>query len=362
MFFVYLSYSAFYFVVIKKSIRTYFRKNSHVKIDRRREYKQYYDVLIHEFPYFKHLNNFNQKKFIYRTIYFVNDKEWRGFYDFVIEKRHKILIAATAIQLTFGLEDFKFNHLIRILVAPRQFYSRLFERDVKGLTMAFAVYFSWYDFEDGIKNETDSINLGLHEFAHSFDILHRLNANKPGFVTFDEADWQHISEIVFQRMHDEHDYESFLREYAKVNKNEFFAVLIETFFERPELVQNNEPKLYHVLCNILNQNPLNRSNNYHLETEFKEEIKQSLKIRINELPDFYLLSTTVLGFAILINTEHIFLNLVPTELFLVFISLLFLPTIKSLDKRKYYKWLGFIILGLFPIAYISIYSILEFMN
>lgn len=362
MFFLYLSYSAFYFVIIKKSVRSYFRKNSHVKIDRKREYKQYHEVLSKDFPYFKHLNDFYQKRFIYRTIQFVNDKEWRGFYDFVVEKKHKILISATAIQLTFGLEDYKFHHLIRILVAPRQFYSRLFERDVKGLTMAFAVYFSWYDFEDGIKNETDSLNLGLHEFAHSFDILHRLNAKQSSFIALDDTDWQHISEIVFRRMHHDTDYESFLREYAKVNKNEFFAVLIETFFERPDLIHSNEPKLFHVLCNLLNQNPLNKTNNYRLEPHFEHEIKQSLKIRVHELSDFLILGTTILGLIFLVYTEHIDFNLVPTELFLVFIGLLALPSIKGFDKRKYYKWLGFIILGLFPILYISFYSILEFMK
>ncbi len=56
--------------------------------------------------------------------------------------------------------------------------------------------------------------------------------------------------------------ESFLRKYAGVNKQEFFAVCIEHFFEVPEKFQHNLPKIFHHLCVLLNLDPLNEKDDY----------------------------------------------------------------------------------------------------
>ena len=45
----------------------------------------------------------------------------------------------------------------------------------------------------------------------------------------------------------------FLREYGKVNSKEFFAVLVETYFENPQELHKNMPKLYIDMCFLLNQ-------------------------------------------------------------------------------------------------------------
>lgn len=48
----------------------------------------------------------------------------------------------------------------------------------------------------------------------------------------------------------------FLDPYAATNYQEFWAVSIETFFERPTAFKRQLPDLYSSLCVLLNQDPL----------------------------------------------------------------------------------------------------------
>ena len=47
-----------------------------------------------------------------------------------------------------------------------------------------------------------------------------------------------------------------LNEYAATNYNEFWAVAVETFFEKPLHMKAGMPELYTSLCSLLNQDPL----------------------------------------------------------------------------------------------------------
>lgn len=50
--------------------------------------------------------------------------------------------------------------------------------------------------------------------------------------------------------------ESVLRKYAGTNLSELFAVAVETFFENPQQMHQQAPRLYESMTNLLNQNPL----------------------------------------------------------------------------------------------------------
>lgn len=51
---------------------------------------------------------------------------------------------------------------------------------------------------------------------------------------------------------------TFLRPYAGTNREEFFAVCVEQFFEQPEESKENCPERYFTLANLLKQDPLER--------------------------------------------------------------------------------------------------------
>ena len=54
----------------------------------------------------------------------------------------------------------------------------------------------------------------------------------------------------------------YLRSYAFTNEHEFFAVCVEHFFESPDKFALELPKLFDIMCSLLNQNPLNTVDDY----------------------------------------------------------------------------------------------------
>ncbi|WP_262712940.1 zinc-dependent peptidase [Hymenobacter radiodurans] len=54
------------------------------------------------------------------------------------------------------------------------------------------------------------------------------------------------------------DGKSDINSYAGTNEAEFFAVVTEYFFEKPEKLQENHPELYQLLSRALRQNPKKR--------------------------------------------------------------------------------------------------------
>ncbi len=170
MFFIYAIYGSYFLFLLKDNWYKFFNLKSFRNITNNPYFLLCTDVLERNSYYYQQLSKPAKDVFAARTIEFVNDVEWKGFNEFEIKDKHKILIAASAIQLTFGFRFTQFENLKRIFIAPTQFYSRIFERDVKGLTMPIAIYLSWQHFEEGIKTNNDALNLGLHEFAHALDI------------------------------------------------------------------------------------------------------------------------------------------------------------------------------------------------
>ncbi len=149
--------------------------------------------------------------------------------------------------------------------------------------------FSWKDFQLGNQTPDDKINLGLHEFGHAL----RFNG-----VSGDETDyffenyfkrWLACAAREFTRMRK--GYPSILRKYGSVNINEFFSVVVETFFEKPQEFKAHLPELYNHTSIILNQTFLDdgsvelkcREKLIQLnKSTFKKEVNHPLSYNINE--------------------------------------------------------------------------------
>jgi MtfA peptidase len=213
--------------------------------------KTLHHFLSNSFPYYTLLSASEQFMFRRRMVLLLKSKWFAGCNDIVVSDAMILLIVATMAQITFGLNRFYFPLFQRIMVFPDIFYSRLFERNVKGLTVfhSGAIFISWKHFQHGVEVSNDKVNLGLHEFAHALYLdyfEHR--AMKNGF-----ARWSRIAEPIFEQMklNDGH---SFLRKYASENIHEFWAVCIEHFFEAPLEFEKEIPELYLATSKVLKQN------------------------------------------------------------------------------------------------------------
>jgi MtfA peptidase len=227
---------------------------------------------LRNFAYFKSLSGRGRQRFVERVMDFVRSKEFRAGEGLGgVTDEMKVLISASAVQLTFGLRTFDISHFHTIIVFPRIFYSNMRERYLKGgTTPGGTIFLSWKDFSEGYEHPDDRYNLGLHEMAHALklDVLEGYGFDQKFGSYLDN--WEEIGRHEFERIRDGSP--SFLRSYAGTNMHEFFAVCVEHFFEVPLDFHRHLPDIYNHLCVLLNQDPLNAEDDFRLEESFYEEV------------------------------------------------------------------------------------------
>jgi MtfA peptidase len=217
----------------------------------------YKNILEKYFPYYQRLSDLNKLKFERKVANFIYSKRFipRNVDEVTIEA--KVLIAACAVQLTFGLPNIYLRHFTKILVYPNDYYSSITRRFHKGEVnpMFGIIVLSWQSFIDGYIDLTDSKNLGLHEMAHALRLENLIRNEEYRF--FDEALMQRFDAIAQSVCSVPEDPgNTFFRSYACTNEHEFFSVAVENFFERPEEFKSTMPELYTILSKLLNQDPL----------------------------------------------------------------------------------------------------------
>jgi Uncharacterized protein conserved in bacteria len=217
--------------------------------------QQDYDALLQLYiPYYRHLDAALKDRFLKRTLEFMAAKKFR-FVDMVAEDHMPLLISATAVQLTFGLQHYLMDHFSTIYVLKQDYLFGLYNVPLQGHVNDDGIYLSWNNFLRAYANYSDGDNVGLHEMAHALAYVN-FTANdgvdegfKSRFYKFSR-----VGRAVFRRMQDGES--NMLGSYAATNYQEFWAVCVENFFERPESFKIQLPELYNAMCNLLNQDML----------------------------------------------------------------------------------------------------------
>lgn len=213
------------------------------------------NILQKYFRYYQQLSPQNKNKFAQKVARFIYGKRFipRGVNEVTIEAR--VLIAASAVQLTFGLPNIYLAHFKRILVYPNDYYSSITKRYHKGEVnpMFGMIVLSWQSFIDGYIQPHDSRNLGLHEMAHALRLENIIRNEEYHF--FDSALLSRLDSFARAYCGGAVTEAGFFREYACSDVHEFFAVAVENFFERSAAFKSEFPELYTTLVKLLNQDP-----------------------------------------------------------------------------------------------------------
>jgi Mlc titration factor MtfA (ptsG expression regulator) len=219
--------------------------------------QQYKDILQKYFKYYQNLSPESKSKFERKVCNFLYTKRFipRNIDEVTIEA--KVLIAAVAVQLTFGLPNIYLQHFDKILVYPNDYYSQITRRYHKGeVNPRFGIIvLSWQSFVDGFIEPNDSVNLGLHEMAHALRLENIIKNEEYHFFDEKLLDlFDNYAQEICKGM--ENMEYTFFRPYACTNEHEFFSVAIENFFERPQQFKEQIPQLYNILTKLLAQDPL----------------------------------------------------------------------------------------------------------
>ncbi|MBI3517936.1 MAG: zinc-dependent peptidase [Bacteroidetes bacterium] len=217
-----------------------------------REYIDIHLFLAKNNAYYQKLNSEQKSVFVKRIDSFISSKSITGRQNFTVTPAVSVQIAAAAVQLTLGLETWDLSHFSQILVYPGEYKNPQTGKMHKGETnMGGFMCFSWKDFVSGNQTPDDKINLGLHEFGHALRFNGVRGDSTDYFFENYFKRWLACAAKEFMKMRK--GLPSIFRQYGAVNINEFFSVVVETFFETPLKFKDYFPELYKHTSILLNQ-------------------------------------------------------------------------------------------------------------
>jgi len=178
----------------------------------------------------------------------------------LITDEMKILITSALIQITFGLDKFVLRNFRTIMVSPNTYSFGEYEALLGHVDhIEKIIVVSWPSVKQGFIIPDDAFNVALHELAHALqsENLSRLIYRKFfDYMTMQEWEAEAEKEL-FNLRNKKHNH---LKPYAGQNLMELFAVCIETFFEQPVDFKAKLPKMYHVMVDLLDQDPTQGQN------------------------------------------------------------------------------------------------------
>lgn len=214
-----------------------------------------FDTLLSRYnSYYASLSKTGKNRFLLRVRHFVEVKTFK-YIDLEPDEIMPLLVGAAAVQLTYGLEHYLLDYFETIHILKDKYRFGLYETPFEGHVSEDGIYLSWTHFVKEFTNYSDGQNVGLHEMAHALTYVN-FTVREGRDKTFHDhfTEFSKVASPIFERM--QAGETNLLDAYAATNYQEFWAVCIETFFERSNTFRRQLPELYFSLCSLLNQDPL----------------------------------------------------------------------------------------------------------
>lgn len=201
---------------------------------------------------------------------FLYDKTFSGYNGLKITDEIEVTIASQACMLLLNRDDELYPSLKNIFVYPGAFKSMQTKSDGMVETIEETVrigeswqlghvVLSWQHSKLGAMNEDDGQNVVYHEFAHQLDHEDGAIDGTPVLdSTENYQQWSKVFSQEFNRLRQKifaHK-NTLIDGYGAVSEGEFFAVVTELFFERPQLLEKEHPELYETLRKFYRLNPV----------------------------------------------------------------------------------------------------------
>ncbi len=201
---------------------------------------------------------------------FIHEKYFSGHAGLEITDEMRVTIAASACLLILNRKTGVYPGLKYILVYPGAFAVERESVDESGLSRmnyrhlmgeswsAGKVVLSWEDVLRGNRDFKDGTNVALHEFAHQLD--HETGSTNGAPLLGSRASYRRWAKVLtneFEKLQQAayHGDRTLLDHYGATEPAEFFAVVTETFFELPHLMQQKHPELFEQLQKYYRVNP-----------------------------------------------------------------------------------------------------------
>ncbi len=218
-------------------------------------------------PYASALPPADRRRLHDQVVWFLRSKTFEGAAGLAVTDRMRVEIALQACLLILNLERDYYDGWHAIILYPGDFVVPREMVDETGVvhewTEALAgeawergpVILSW----QASATPGVDMNIVLHEFAHKLDMHDGLANGSPSLPAgLSPQAWARDFEDAYTTFCRALDRDTPVRldDYAAESPAEFFAVLSETFFLRPDIVAEDFPALYRHLRDFYRQDPL----------------------------------------------------------------------------------------------------------
>ncbi|HEU4364248.1 MAG TPA: M90 family metallopeptidase [Candidatus Krumholzibacteria bacterium] len=202
---------------------------------------------------------------------FLAEKHFEGCNGLEMTDEIRVTIAGQACLLILNRETDFFPDLVTILVYPSVFYADLVEPDEQGHIMSEytedrsgeswdlgVVILSWEDIAEHTSTGRAGYNVVLHEFAHQLDMENGAmdgvpqlggRARRESWRRAFGAAYEHFERAAAANRR------TLVDPYGAGDPAEFFAVVTESFFERPLALRREYPELYEELAAYYHVDP-----------------------------------------------------------------------------------------------------------
>jgi hypothetical protein len=227
-------------------------------------------ILERNVPYWRLLPEADRRELGGLAQIFLAEKSFEGCDGLEITDEIRLTIAAHACILLLHRATDVYPFLVSILVYPRAFVAPLREHGPDGVVIeedeerdgeswdTGALILSWEDCVESVASPRDGYNVMIHEFAHQLDDEAGI---ADGVPRLDDkalaAEWTRAFEREFEALGKRADKRipTLLDWYGSESPAEFFAVLTETFFEKPAALKARHPELYGLIARFYRQDP-----------------------------------------------------------------------------------------------------------
>jgi Mlc titration factor MtfA (ptsG expression regulator) len=201
----------------------------------------------------------------------LGEKRFEAFEGLELTDEVGVTIAAQACLLILHRESDYYPELHSILVYPTTYVVEGEEIDEAGVVTEFAddrsgetweqgsMVLAWDEVLDGGRDLDDGFNVVFHEFAHQLDLENGEIDGVPRLESKERyASWSRVLSESYERFRKElkRRKRTTIDPYAAEDPGEFFAVSVESFFEKPAELKKIYPELYRELSDYFRQDPV----------------------------------------------------------------------------------------------------------
>ena len=224
----------------------------------------YPNLLQAHVSYYQSLPDEKKRLFEERINHFLHHVQIEGI-GIPVDDLDKVLVASSAVIPIFGFYDWYYP-LTNVLLYEGSFnkdYQTSGEgRNILGMVgeggaLQSTMVLSKPALHEGFDNDQSKGNTGIHEFVHLLDKADGATDGLPEQLLIKD----HIKpwlQLIHRNIQEIKNNESDINPYGITSEAEFFAVVSEYFFKRPDLLHERHPELFARLEEIFRQNPMEK--------------------------------------------------------------------------------------------------------